>query len=322
VDPVSHCLLGRAINCLDSRRRLGPGAGAALVLGSLAPDIDGALVTRGWDVYLHYHQMGTHTLAASPLLAAAVTVLVKSVVAGSRASRLFLASWMGVVIGHVLFDLVSGSDLKLLMPLSPRVFGPRLLTMADLSAIAVLLAGTLVSFWRRRPGGWVIVTGLALLLVVKGVSQRRACDAYDQSATSQGARVLGVGRPEAISGSLGRWRFYDRIDQLGRGWIVDAWTERGDVVFHRTIPSDAAALATVAPVMALPVVQRFLGFAELPFPRVEHEAGERRVLWSDLRYCDAVACDLSFGAVVDERFIPQVEIIQIGGYRQTRPLGN
>ena len=82
MDPVSHALFGRALNCLDSRRRLGRGAAAACVLGSLAPDIDVGLVTRGWDIYLQYHAIGTHTIAAAPLLAAATAALVRVCVRG------------------------------------------------------------------------------------------------------------------------------------------------------------------------------------------------------------------------------------------------
>src|SRR5689334_22671531 len=98
MDPVSHALLGRSLNCLDSRQRFGPGAAAAFVLGSLAPDLDIGLVTRGWDVYLHYHTMGTHTVAAAPLLAAATAAVVRASVRGSLFVRLFVAALVGVIV--------------------------------------------------------------------------------------------------------------------------------------------------------------------------------------------------------------------------------
>jgi len=312
LDPISHALLGRSLNGLDSRRRLGRGAAAACVLGSLAPDIDIGLVTRGWDVYLQYHAIGTHTIAAAPLLAGATAALVRMCVRGSEYTRLFVAALIGVVAGHLLFDLVSGSDMRLLAPLSFRVFGPHLLTMADVAAIAVLLAGTLVSLWRRTPGAVLVVAGLAALLVVKTVSLQVASRTYERTATPADA----VARPEAINGSLVRWRYYDRAGAIARAWIVDAWRRQASIAFTRDVSADS----DVEPTRNVPAVRRFFGFAEIPFARVDRLNGERRVLWSDLKYCDTGSCMMSFGAVLDERGTPLCELIQIGGYLRTRLL--
>ena len=311
MDPISHALLGRSLNCLDSRRRLGRGAAAAFVLGSLAPDIDIVLVVRGWDIYLQSHALGTHTVAAAPLLAAATAALVRRCVRGSRYPRLFVAALIGVIAGHVLFDLVSGSNMRLLAPLSYRVYAPHLLAMADVTAMAVLLAGTLLSLWRRTAGGVVVVAGLAALLVVKTVSWQVASRTYERAAL----QVAAVARPEAINGSLVRWWYYDRAGDVARAWIVDAWRQQASIAFTRAALSDPDIEST----RRVPAVQRFFGLAEVPFARVELLNGERRVLWSDLKYCDADRCAMSFGAAMDERGSPQRELIQIGTYLMTRP---
>jgi hypothetical protein len=312
LDPVSHALLGRALNCLDSRRRFGPGAATACVLGSLAPDIDIVLVTRGWDVYLHYHAIGTHTIAAAPLLAAATAALVRGCVRGSRYASLFVAALVGVIVGHVLFDLVSGSNMRLFAPLSFRVFGPHLLTMADAAAIAVLLVGTLMSVWRRTAGGVLVVVGLVALLVVKAASLQVASRLFERAA----APFDTVGRPEAMNGSLVRWRYYDRAGEVVRAWTVDSWRRQASIAFTRQVSADPD-LALAGNVGA---IRRFFGFAEVPFGRVDRMDGERRILWSDLRDCDAERCGMSFGAVLDERGTPLSELIQIGGYLRRRPL--
>jgi len=312
LDPASHALLGRALNCLDSRRRLGRGAAAACVLGSLAPDVDIGFVTRGWDVYLHYHAMGTHTFAASPLLAALTATLVRVCVRGSVYPRLFVAALVGIVGGHVLFDLVSGSNIRLFAPLSFRVFGPHLLTMADLAAIAALLPGSLLSIRRRTAGGVLVVAGLVALLVVKTVSLQVASRTYRRTASPVAVTV----RPEAINGSLVRWRFYDRAGDTGRAWLVDAWRRQASIEFARDVRMDPDADAT----RKVPAVRRFLEFAGIPFARFDRAAGERRVRWSDLRYCDAEDCVMSFGAILDERGTPIEDLIQIGGYLKIRPL--
>lgn len=313
LDPISHALLGRSLNCLDTRARLGRGAAAAFVLGALAPDIDGALVVGGWDVYLYYHPFATHALIASPLLAAAAAGLVRLLLRGSHYGRLFVAALIGLVVGHVLFDLVSGSAIQLFAPLSARAFGPHLLAMADASAIAVLVAGTALSLWRRAAGGILVAAGLGLLLVAKAASLHVARSVYDSAA----ADVAPTGRPEPVGGSLARWRFFDRSNGTARVWSVDAWQRRAAIEFVRDVRQDAIVERT----KSLPAVRRFLTFAELPFARIEQIGAERRALWSDLKYCEKDRCDLSFGAVVDEQGMPLREIIQVGSFIRTRSLG-
>jgi len=312
LDPISHALLGRSLNCLVSRRRLGRGAAAACVLGSLAPDIDIVLATRGWDVYLQYHAVGTHTIAAAPLLAAATAGLVRICVRGSRYPQLFAAALIGIIAGHILFDLVSGSDMRLLAPFSFHVFAPHLLTMADLTAIAVVSTGTLLSVWRRTAGGVLVVAGLAALLAVKSVSLQIATRTYAQAALPVGA----VDVPEAINGSLARWRFYDRAGGTGRAWIVDAWRRQASIAFTRDVSAEPRFEST----RNLPAVRRLFRFAGIPFARADRVNGERRVLWSDLKSCSLESCVMSFGAVLDERGRPLCELIQIGNYVKTRPL--
>jgi LexA-binding, inner membrane-associated putative hydrolase len=317
VDPVSHALFARGLNCLDSERRLGRGAVAAFVLGALAPDIDSVLVTRGFDVYLHYHATGTHALLAAPVLAAATAALVRPLVRASRFPRLFTAALIGVVIGHLFFDLVSGSDMRLLAPLSRRSFGPHLLTMADLSAIVVLLAGTLVSWkWRRR-GGLLMVAGLAVLLIAKVATRERARTLYEASSSRTPGAVVVDGVPDAVNGSMFRWRFYDRTPDEARAWVVDAWRGTAAIDFVRSAERiDSMSAAT----LNLSVVRRVLGFAEVPFAWEERAGGERRLLWSDLKYCDPRRCDLSFGAILDEQGAPIRELIQVGTFQQVRDI--
>ena len=77
MDPVSHVAFGRTLMALDSRRTLGPGAIAACVLGSLAPDLDAVFMPIGWDIYLRHHQGGTHSLIGSIACAALTAAVVR-----------------------------------------------------------------------------------------------------------------------------------------------------------------------------------------------------------------------------------------------------
>ena len=141
MDPVSHCLLGRTFSCLDAGRRLGPGATAAFMLGSIAPDVDGVIAGFRWDIYLRFHEIGTHTLALSPLVAAAVAAVLTPMVRHARFGRLWVTAWIGVVIGHIGFDLVSGSDIRTFAPFWNDRVGWHFLAMGDLSAVAIIIVG-------------------------------------------------------------------------------------------------------------------------------------------------------------------------------------
>jgi hypothetical protein len=254
-----------------------------------------------------------HTLVGSPLIAAAVAGFLRLVVRRTRFTFLLVEAWLGVVIGHIGFDLVSGSDIRVLAPVSLDRFGSHLLTMGDLFATLLLLVGTLFTFWRRRAAAIATLAALVVLLGAKATSQRMATDTYTTALVARGERhVRPARRPEAISGSLFGWNFYDRYGDQVRAWRVDARSRLTTLEFVRTVPSETPAIAATR---ELSVVRNFLALAELPFPRVRQDGAGQAVLWSDVRSCDRTDCDLSFGLV------PMLQLIQIGTYRQTREIG-
>lgn len=316
MDPVSHGVFGRLIAGFDSRARLGRGSRAAFVLGALAPDLDFLLVTRGWDVYLHWHEIGTHTLLASPILALGVAALVKVFARDARIAPLFLSAWIGVVVGHLGFDVVSGSDMRLFWPFWSRHVGPHLIAMADLSAVAILAATTILSVWRRRAAAWACVTLLAVLIAVKTVTQAHAVVAFEAAVAHETGEIQ-ADRPDAINGSLSSWAFFDRDGATLRAWRVDGRTGAVTLELQRdeTVPPALLALAS-----RIPAVATFLPLAKLPFARLEVDGGRRLLWWSDLRHCDATVCGLSFGAELNGHDQPIRQLIRIGAFEQSRPM--
>jgi hypothetical protein len=284
------------------------------VLGALAPDIDIVMAVQGWDRYLYWHEIGTHSLAASPVLALVVAGVVRATVKHSRFARLWWAAWAGVVIGHLVFDLVSGSDMRLFEPRVHVRLSPHWLAMADLSAVAILIGGTVWSRWRKRLAAVWTIAALVALVTVKAVSQQMAVGAFARGRAVEAGRAA---VPDAINGSLFGWLFFERDDLRARAWRVDALT--GDVTpaFEWPIPVDVAAIGGS---MDLPVVQTFFALARVPFPRVDARDGRRWILWSDLRQCNATRCDLSFGAEIDAQGRPIRQVIRIGTFEQTRSL--
>jgi hypothetical protein len=284
------------------------------MLGALAPDIDIFLTIQGWDRYLRWHEMGTHSLAASPVLALAVAGAVRAVVKRSRFVRLWWAAWAGVVVGHLVFDLVSGSDMRLFEPWFHVRLSPHWIGMADLSAVAILVGGTVWSRWRGRLAARSTVAALVALVMVKAVSQRIAVEAFARGRPAE-AGTSSV--PDAVGGSLFKWTFFERNDRRARAWKVDALA--GDVIpaFEWPISADAERSREAA---NLPVVRTLLDLAHVPFARLEERDGRRWVLWSDLRQCNATRCNLSFGAEIDAEGRAIRQVIRIGTFEQTRSL--
>jgi membrane-bound metal-dependent hydrolase YbcI (DUF457 family) len=314
MDPLSHALLGRTLSGLDRTQMFGRGACAALVLGSLAPDLDLVFAYGGWDRYLYVHQTGTHTIVASPVVALAVALTVRAFVRSSRFTRLWCAAWVGVVIGHLIFDLVSGSEMRILTPFVQRRFGPHWIAMADLLALSILIVGTIWGLRRPRQAAVWTLAGLVVLLGVKGWSQHRAEIVFARRAVVEGVRHTGR-YPEAINGSLFGWRFFERDATAARAWQVSVLTGEVALWLERSMSTDNEILSRSLHVQA---VRTFLDLADVPFARVERDGDRTLILWSDLRQCSAERCDLSFGADLDAARQPVREVIRIGPFEQTR----
>ena len=318
MDPVSHCLVGRAFGCLDTERRLGRGSSAAFVLGSIAPDADSVLAAFRWDMYLRVHEVGTHTLIMSPLVATAVAAVLTLTIRRAVFSRLLIAAWIGVVVGHIGFDLVSGSDIRTLVPFWSDRVGLHLLAMGDLSALAIIVVGTLLTFWKRRAAAIGTLVALAVLLGVKAVSYVVASDVYRTTVVAHSELPVVQTKPESVSGSLWAWRFYDQLGDQMRGWRVNARSGDVSLDFVHRWPDSSEMVNRSYDV---PVVRNFLTLATLPFPRVESSPRGQAVHWSDLKFCRRSGCAVSFGVTFGPDLVPHRQVIDILGYRQTRTVG-
>ncbi|HYN07088.1 MAG TPA: metal-dependent hydrolase [Vicinamibacterales bacterium] len=310
MDPVSHCLLGNAFASFSPRQSVVPGRRAAFILGSIAPDIDILIAPAGWDRYLLIHEVGTHTVALAPVLALAAAAIISPFVPGARVRRVFWPALLGVVIGHLFFDLVSGSDMRLFEPFWTGRIGLHWIAMGDVLALGILAAGAVATLWRPRPAAAVMIVALSVLLIAKAWSQQRARSTLE---TGHGSVA---GHPEAVGGAVCKWLFFDRdVDRVG-AWHVDACTGAIGRAFTWT---DATGDLVQTSKQA-PVVQALLAFAHVPFARIEHQDGRVLVLWSDLRHCSEVTCHLSFGVELDESLRPRRQLVRIGPVEQWRSI--
>ena len=288
------------------------GVTVALVLGALFPDIDAALVLRGFDAYLQAHASGTHTVIGTFVGAVVVAVAVRAFVAGASVLPIIIASWAGAV-SHVLCDLADGSDIRVFEPFSSRVFGWHLVVMGEPIVLALLVAGA-VAVWLRplyrtrfAVATLAVVTGV---LVFKAFTQRKAREAF--AGRNGSARAVALTPKMA---ALFEWTLVERAGDRVRAWTIDARSEAMSLDFERR---DATGTAVV-PSTQLPVVRTFLGLARVPFARTEQDGAALLVLWSDAATCSARGCDVSFGGGFDAGR-PLFQLIRVGGFIEKRAL--
>ena len=194
MDPVSHLLFGRTVALTVRRRPALTGVTAALVLGSILPDADAALAPRGFDLYLHAHASGTHSLVGTVVEALVLALVLSMLVTGSRMLPLLVASWVGVV-GHISWDLADGSDINLFTPFSDAMLGWHLVAMGEPPVLVMLAAAVLLAWrWpvRARSFAAAALVLLSVLLTVKKMTQDRARARYAESVVQETPRALAI----------------------------------------------------------------------------------------------------------------------------------
>jgi membrane-bound metal-dependent hydrolase YbcI (DUF457 family) len=327
VDPVSHIVIGRAAVAAidqDGLSRFGPGAGAAAILGALVPDIDAALVPTGWDIYLRYHQVGTHSIVGACALGCGVGILLRALVRGSRLSGLAMAASVAAM-SHLLLDLLSGATIGLAWPFVRARLGLPLAAMAEPWLVGVLVGGALW-MWagrrRLRRAAITVLVAAGLFFAAKATLYASAVRsiAGDSRIAATAPRVL-----EARWGSWPEWNVFVRDPDALRVWRVRA--TNGVVIPLRVQPIEVNPPLVNAS-RTLDTVRNFLsvhdfGFA-LEFPE---PSGRLEVLWSDVRYCREgrpasarVDCALWFGGVFERDGRALRQETYVGDWIQQRPV--
>jgi membrane-bound metal-dependent hydrolase YbcI (DUF457 family) len=308
----------------------------AACLGALAPDIDAVMMPFGWDVYLRVHDVGTHTILGSVLVALAVAVALRNRLQPSTYT-LFSASWLGA-LSHLLLDVVSGARIRLGWPLIDTRTSVPLVAMAEPWLLAASLSAAVMTALLNHHGqraARLALGAIAIALTVKGIWLAQALGKWGGTPSSASTDAWIV---EARWATLREWTVYSRTSEALTQ--VSIAPGRAPVIISTWTIDDEPSLVRSS--RRLADVRNLLAVHELTFARAfPGTQGLTEVLWSDLRYCwrpadgnegtvltgplalgagpSRIACALWVGGTYDEAGRPIRQRVQVFGLWRSRP---
>lgn len=355
MDPVSHVILARTIVAAFDKpdgSRFGRGVGAAGMLGGLSPDADSVLMPAGWDIYLRFHEIGTHSLFGALLIGCGAGALIRAFVRGSRnpaeggnpaeaeshthmsnparagshishIGGLAAAASLGAV-SHLSLDALSGARLGLAWPVVNARATLPLVAMADPWLIGLLTVGAAALWLGRRQiprAAIIVLLAVTAFLGIKGLFYARV----RQTVSTDERFATGTARAfEARWGSWSTWNVFEKDARTLRAWRVNGLTGTSILVLSWPVQSESA---DVAASRSLDTVRNFLSVHDLAFAEDDQDQGRHAVLWSDVRYCrqavpgaEHIDCALWFGGILDADGRPLTLVVHVGGWIQTRSI--
>jgi hypothetical protein len=277
----------------------------------------------GWDVYLRFHEIATHSLAGAIVLGGAAAALVRIFFRASSVSQLAAAILAAVL--HPVLDIVTGARIGLGWPFTDARISWPLVAMGDPWLVATLTMGV-GALWLGRHQlprtARAVLVAVAVFFAIKSVVYTEVRRAIENCPARPGgsSHIL-----EARWGSLTEWLLFERLPDAIHAWRVDGW--RGTRSLTLSWPVEPAS-PLVESSQALDAVRNFRRVHDLTFAvdRLDDE-GRRAVLWSDVRYCwqtvpgqRAPECALWFGGAFSADGRPLMQVVHVGGWTQTRPV--
>ena len=321
MDPLTHTATGLFL-ARAGLKRWTPLATPILILAANAPDVDVVTAAGGSLSYLHYHRHLTHSLAALPLLAFAVVLVVRLVARRPVRWAGALAAAAIALATHLLLDLTNVYGVRLWLPFSARWLRWDLTSVVDLWIWSVLLLAVAGPFLGRLVGseiasaktrtahhgrGFAVFALLFLLFYNLGRSalHSRALAVLD-SRLYQNAEPLRVAAfPDPVNPM--RWR---GLAETSDFFALQDVNLAGDFdpgrasIFHKPEPDPVFDAAR-----ATPAFRQFLEFSQFPFWQVSPEGeGGKLVEVLDLRFGTPFAPGFAATAAFDAR----LRIVRVG----------
>ncbi|MBI5419690.1 MAG: metal-dependent hydrolase [Deltaproteobacteria bacterium] len=243
MDTITHGLTGwliaRAIPADAERKE----ATAAVVLGSVLPDVDNVASLLGSELYLRIHRGYSHSFAGVAVSSLLVALLFYKYGKWKDLKKLYLLTLLGQ-LSHIALDLLNAYGTQIFQPFTDARVSFDLLFVVDLVFSGIIVAGLLLS---RRRGPAMAKTALLVLGAYVGfaaVLHLRAENVVRDAAVRSGVRVVS-------SSAMPRLGEIASLPDLGIGKLAEAAEKMEE---KRFIPG-----------LSLPVERRGIPFPAGPF---------------------------------------------------------
>ncbi len=323
MDTVTHGLTGWLIARSIPSEEGGKVATAAVVIGSVLPDVDHVVSVLGSDAAIRFHRGISHSFAGIAVCSLVVALLLYRFGKWKELKKLYLLALAGE-LSHIALDLITSYGTQVFQPFSDARVSFDLLFIVDLVFTGIVLAGIVLSRRHRLAMARGALAALAMYVGLAAVLHLRAEDAVRTAAERNGVPVVAVaalprlteidvgnrlakvplvGEGEAwaaeelkrlpnlpIPEAPGRYPFpvgplsWNGFVDDGRTYLrADVDPFTGRVAWKQRVLRGRDA-PEVKAVEALPDVQTYLWFARFPVVQTSHAGRETILTFSDLRF--------------------------------------
>ncbi len=276
MDTITHVLTG-AVMSGPTRGRLGWAGPAALIAGSLAPDMDLVLGIFGGGVYFKYHRVVTNSILGIFVISL-LTALIVWRLAGSASFGTIWALVLTAYCMHVFMDYTNSYGCKFFWPFGGGWYALDSVFIIDPWITGLLVLGLVLMLFKVRPAPAAAVC-LALLVSYWGLKLYEHREAVGRFRSETPAAARGGAFPHPYNPFL--WRMVaEGPDRFDLGWYNTAtgrWSGREE----RLKQPDTAAVREAA---QAPNAKVFLDFARFPWVSHERLDGGTLVRFQDLRF--------------------------------------
>lgn len=271
MDPVTHALAGVVIKQLGFKRKAAFGA---LLISSLAPDLD--YITRLWgmDAFLRYHRGITHGI-----LALLIVPLIIALVFGYKKGffYFFFISLLGYG-AHLFMDLTNQYGTRILSPLDWEKYSLDLSFIIDPYVTAGLLLCAVLGWKNRKRASAIAAITLILMVSYFGLKYYL----HDKTEAFLRTRLdANTYKMCPLPNDFLRWWF---VAKSGDEYIVGF----ADLFSQRVCIQERYLNSLKDPYidrsMEDGAVKSFLYFAKYPYAEVRKENGRVVVIWRELAY--------------------------------------
>lgn len=303
LDDLTHTLFAVTLS-QTPLRRAGPGTTAAILLASIAPDIDIVSALQGGSVaYLAAHRGPTHSAIGILCLGLATAAFVRLCSTHVRFWNMAGVATLAVLF-HILMDLPTSYGTRLLSPVDWTWYALDWFPIVDIHLLAILLIGALALLF--RPAARTRIAAVVLVLVAGHYALRAFAHDLalrrtipDISSLSRSCLATGLVswnslRDENDETSLCAERraalptfgspFTWRLVRQFSGWYelsdFDLLTGRAGPTMR--FPNERTR--EILDPSLVRTVAVFLHFARFPAARVSVTAGGTTIRWDDMRF--------------------------------------